>query len=145
MDNDGIRSSSLFLSSTKSDEDGLKVRCNIAYQADTDTNFFGGTVTSGEMVLKISQVTDFTASNAEPIKGDTITLTCIATGETAPSFEFTFGIHDWDNSVYEAVSVEVSSDGTTHTAKYEVIAQSVNTLRNGQKIDCTVSKRSHTT
>ena len=142
---DGITSSSLFLSHSNSDDDGLKTRCNIAYQADTEKNFFGGTVTSGDMVLKISQATEFTASNAGPIKGDKIVLTCIATGVTAPSFEFTFGINNWDNSVYEEVkSVEVSSDGTTHTAKYEVIARSVNTLRNGQKIDCTVSNRSHT-
>ena len=102
-------------------------------------------MTSGDMVLKIAQATEFTASNAGPIKGEKITLTCIATGVTAPSFEFTFGMNNWDNSVYEEVkSVEVSSDGTTHTAKYEVIARSVNSLRNGQKIDCTVSNRSHT-
>ena len=143
---DGITSSSLFLSHSNFDDDGLKARCHVAYQADTEKNFFGGTVTSGDMVLKIAQATEFTASNAGPIKGEKITLTCIATGVTAPSFEFTFGMNNWDNSVYEEVkSVEVSSDGTTHTAKYEVIARSVNTLRNGQKIDCTVSKRSDTT
>ena len=138
---DGVRVSPLFVMNLKSNDDGLKVRCNIAYQADTENHFFGGTVTSSDMVLKIAHITEFKASNVGPVKGDTITLTCLATGKTAPTFKFSSpGRNVIDHTFYEEVKgVEVSSDGTTHTAKYTTKALAPNVLRDGQLIECEVS------
>merc|ERR1712159_812323 len=84
---DGIRVSPLFVKNFKSSDDGLKVRCKIAYQADTKNHLFGGTVTSGDMLLKIAHITESKASNEGPLSGETITLTCTATGKTAPTFK----------------------------------------------------------
>merc|ERR1712176_1513300 len=136
--NNGIRVSPLFLRSLKTDEDGLKVRCNIAYQADAANNFFGGTVTSGDMVLKIAHVTSLTASDAGPITGATITLTCIATGQTAPNFKFsTSGRKTIDTTFFQEVqATAVTTVGTTHTAKYVTKTIAPNVLRSGQIIDC---------
>ena len=74
----GTRVSPLSFRDLKKDEDGLKVRCNIEYQSDTDNNFFGAPVTSGEMVLRTAHITSFAASDVGPINGKSITLTCIA-------------------------------------------------------------------
>ena len=131
----------MWLTNLNSDDDGLKVRCNIAYQTDTKNSFFGGRVTSGDMVLKIARITEFTVSNDGPISGETITLTCVAAGETAPTFKFTTSGQDtMDSTFYEEVkSLEVSSDGTTHSAKYEIKTLAPSVMRNGRRIVCTVS------
>jgi len=139
--NDGIRVSPLSLRGLNANEDGLKVRCNIAYETDAANNFFGATVTSGDMVLKISSITSFVSSNSDPVKGDTITLTCIATGESAPDFKFTTpGRNTFDTTFFELVTdVQVSSAATTHTATYITKAIGPNVIRNGQDIACEVS------
>jgi hypothetical protein len=84
----GIRVSPIILSNLEKTEDGLKVRCNIEYTSDTDNMFYGATVTSGEMELKIAHITSVTASNNGPINGDEIILTCVAVGEKEPNFVF---------------------------------------------------------
>merc|ERR1719265_1436785 len=120
------------------DEDGLKVRCNIAYEADAENNFFGGTVTSGDMVLKTAHITDVTASNVGPIDGDTITLTCVAIGEKKPDFRFSSsGRKSVDKTFFEEVkALEVTEDGTTYTAKYVVKTIAPTVLISGQVITC---------
>ncbi|KAL5250884.1 hypothetical protein ACHWQZ_G016582 [Mnemiopsis leidyi] len=135
---DGIRVSPLSLRNLNSNEDGLKVRCNIAYVADADNRFFGATVTSTDMILKIAQISSVAASNIGPVTGETITLTCIAVGESAPTFMFTTGgKSSIDNTFFQEVeALAVSSDGTTHTAKYVTKAIAPNVLRNGEVITC---------
>jgi hypothetical protein len=125
----------------KKDEDGLKVRCKIEYQSDTDNNFFGKTVTSGEMVLRTAHITSFAASDVGPINGESITLTCIAIGENKPKFSFKFaGTTIIDTSVFEEVSaVEENESGTTYTAKYVLKTKSPTYLNNGYTITCEVS------
>ena len=132
--------SPLTLRNLNSNEDGLKVRCNIAYQADTANHFFGATVTSGDMILKIAQISSVAASNAGPITGETITLTCIAVGESAPTFMFTTGgKSSIDNTFFQEVqTLTVTSAGTTHTAKYVTKAIAPNVLRSGEVITCQV-------
>ena len=138
----GIRVSPLTLRDLASEEDGLKVRCNIVYQPDTDNHFFGATVTSGDMVLKIAQISSLTVSDAQPIKGTTITLTCTATGESAPTFTFKTGNKkSVDSTFFEEVSVIPPGDGasTTHVAKYVTKTLIANVLRSGTIFKCEVS------
>ena len=140
--NDGIRVSPLILNNLNSDEDGLKVRCNIAYQADTDNHFFGATVTSGDMILKIAQISSLTVSDDSPINGATITLTCTATGEAAPTFTFTTGNKKTvDSTFFEEVEVvPVETTSTTHVAKYVTKTIAPNVLRSGTTFKCEVSQ-----
>ena len=93
------------------------------------------------MVLKISSITSFVSSNTAPIKGDTIILTCIATGETAPDFKFTTqGKKTFDPEYFELVTdTAVVTEGTTHTATYTTKAIGPTILKNGQIINCEVS------
>jgi len=136
----GIKVSPLLIGNIQSTDDGLKVRCNIAYQADANNNVFGGTITSGGLELKIGSITSFTASNSGPIVGDTITLTCVATGASAPTFSLTTdGTSTFNNEFLttpEEIGSSVGADGTTHTVKYKTRSEKPNVLISGQKIDC---------
>ena len=121
-------------------DNDLKVKCSITYQTDEAVKFYGSTVTSGELTLKIASITSFTASDLNPIVGETITLTCVATGETAPTFKFkTRGRQDFDPTYYSLVNEGTPSTvGTTHTVLYSVKTVNVNSMRGGQVIDCLV-------
>ena len=68
----------------------------------------------------MASITSFTSSKSNPIVGETITLTCIATGETAPTFSFTTrGQSTFDTTYFKFVKdITVTSDGATHTAEY---------------------------
>jgi hypothetical protein len=136
---DGIRVYPLLLSGIQATDDGLKVRCNIAYQADPSNNVYRGTVTSGDLVMRVATINSFTASQTDPIVGNTLSLTCIATGSSAPTFSLTTDERRSFEDTFLTTPVElsaVSSVGTTHTVKYETQATRPNVLRGGQVIYC---------
>ena len=139
--NAGVRVSQLSLRDLVADDTGFKVRCTIVYQSDTNSNFYGATIISPDLTLTIGSITTFTPTKSDPIVGETITLTCIATGETAPTFSFTTGGTGTFDTTYLQVieNPDTESDGTTHTKKYVVKAVKPNNKRNGQLIGCTVS------
>ena len=139
--NAGVRVSQLSLRDLVADDTGFKVRCTIVYQSDTNSNFYGSTIISPDLTLTIGSITTFTPTKSDPIVGETITLTCIATGETAPTFSFTTGGTGTFDTTYLQVieNPDTESDGTTHTKKYVVKAVKPNNKRNGQLIGCTVS------
>ena len=138
---DGIRVCPLLVRQLDDTDDGLKVRCYINYQEDKDHSFGGGVLMSGEMTLRLASITSFTSSKMDPIAGDVITLTCVATGENVPTFSFTTnGGDNFDTSLYELVrDTVVSSAGTQHTATYITKTIKPNVVRNGEKIVCQVS------
>ena len=130
--------SPLLLQSLKETDDNARVRCTIKYKADSNYNFLGGTVMSGDLTLRLASITSFTSSASSPTVGDTITLTCVATGEVAPTFEFsTDGRGNFASSLYEMVrDMVVTSTGTEHSVTY--VTRTIKTQRNGQKIKCKV-------
>ncbi|KAL5249910.1 hypothetical protein ACHWQZ_G015848 [Mnemiopsis leidyi] len=136
--NDGIRVSHLTLRNLNSNEDGLKVRCKIAYDTDAENHLFGATVTSSDITLKIAQIISVSASDVGPTTGDTITLTCVAVGESAPTFKFfSKDKSSLDETFFQEVeALAETSESTTHTAVYVTKAIAPNVLRNGEVIIC---------
>ena len=98
------------------------------------------------MILKIAQISSLTVSDDSPINGDTITLTCTATGESAPTFTFSTGNKkSVDSTFFEEVEVvPVETTSTTHVAKYVTKTIAPNVLRSGTTFKCEVS-RPHST
>ena len=139
----GIRTFSLSLLNVQDTDNGVKVRCNIAYQTDLNLSLYGGTVSSGDLTVKLAQITSFTASNPSPTVGETITLSCSATGDTAPDFQFLSGMRSSFNNPYLEIveSKTVSEDGYTYTATLKVKAILANNLRSGESLTCRVSQR----
>ena len=139
----GIRTFSLSLLNVQDTDDGLKVRCNIAYQTDLNFSLYGGTVSSGDLTVKLAQITSFTASNPSPTVGEIITLSCSATGNTVPDFQFWIGMRSSFNNPYLEIveSKTVSQAENTYTATLKVKAILANNLRNGESLTCRVSQR----
>ena len=109
-----------------------------ASSTDLCFSLYGGSVSS---TVKLAQITDFTVSNPSPTVGDTITLSCSATGNTAPDFQFWSGIRSSFNTPYLEIieSKTVSQAGNTYTATLKVKAILANNLRNGESLTCRVS------
>ena len=143
---EGIRTFSLSLLNVQDTDDGVKVRCNITYQTDLNFSLYGGTVSSGDLTVKLAQITSFTASNPSPTVGEIITLSCTATGNAAPDFQFWSGIRSSFNTPYLEIieSKTVSQAGNTYTATLKVKAILANNLRNGESLTCRVSQRIET-
>ena len=131
------------LNNLEEGDNDLKVRCNIVYQTDVANNFYGGTVTSGELTMKIGSITSFTSSNSGPLVGDTFTLTCTATGKTAPTFSFTTGgKKSFDTTFFNLVeAATVTSVGSVHTAEYTTETLRVNVMRSGEVVNCLVRRQ----
>jgi len=122
------------------DDDDLMVRCEITYTADSANNFNGGVVTSDTLTLKLASVTSFTVSSDSITNGDTITLTCVATGETVPTFTFYTRGSAFDASKYTFVSgPTVETSGTTFTAEYVTTTKQATVIQGGQKAYCEVN------
>ena len=112
-----------------------------ASATDLDLSFYGGSISSGDLTVKLAQITSFTASNPSPTVGETITLSCSATGDTAPDFQFWSGMRSSFNTPYLEIveSTTVSRAGNTSTATLKVKAILANNLRNGESLTCRVS------
>ena len=112
-----------------------------ASSTDLCFSLYGSTVSSGDLTTKPAQITSFTASNPSPTVGDTITLSCSATGNTAPDFQFWSGMRSSFNTPYLEIveSKTVSQSGNTYTATLKVKAVHANNLRNGESLTCRVS------
>ncbi|KAL5260836.1 hypothetical protein ACHWQZ_G006764 [Mnemiopsis leidyi] len=137
---EGTRTFSLSLLNIQANDNGAKVRCNVAYQSDPGLSLYGGVVTSGDLTVRLSEITAFTTSSNAPIVGETITLSCSATAETVPEFQFLSSRSRSFNTPYlEPVdSAAVSELGNTYTATLKVKAILANNLRNGETLTCQV-------
>ena len=135
---DGVRVNGLNLRGIVASDDGMTVKCTISYIDDAANHFIGGAVESVAIALKIASITSFSVSNADPIAGDTITFTCVASGKEEPTFTFATKNNVFDASRFTELSIPpVTTSGTTYTAKYEtkiIIADPT-----GQQVTCTVS------
>ena len=130
---DGVQVDGLYIKGITAADEGMAVKCEIAYTDDVLNHFVGGKVESVAIALKIASITSFSISEADPIAGDTITFTCVATGKDVPNLTFEF-----DESRFQFVSKpEVVSNATTHTAEY--ITKIITANPTGQKVKCMVS------
>lgn len=138
----GERFSSLLVRQVSSAVQDYQFRCTITYDSITDEAVFGGAVQSAGMTLKLSEISSFTATPADPITGTNVVLSCEATGETAPTFTFyTVNRKILDPTYFTTVTDKaVSTSGTTYTATMTVKAEAPNILRSGETIYCMVRK-----
>jgi len=81
-------------------------------------------------------VTAFTANTTAPLEGGLVTLTCVATGTTVPTFSLNTHGRPLDGHFYSVAEKGVSTSGSVHTATYQIKAKIPNVLRRGEQISC---------
>ena len=141
--NDGdVRIGILKVGPLTSDDVEFSVRCKVTYTADPTNHLQGGEITSQPVKINVIRVVSFVVPSSLTVIGDTITLSCSATGPTKPTFSFwadqaAFSA-DYFTEVSAATSVVDAGDSTLFTSEYVVTVKSPNIILDGQSVVCQV-------
>ena len=66
----------------------ISIRCKVTYTADPTFHLQSGEITSQPVKVKVIRVISFAVPSSLTVTGDTVTLSCSATGPTKPTFSF---------------------------------------------------------
>ncbi|KAL5251233.1 hypothetical protein ACHWQZ_G016815 [Mnemiopsis leidyi] len=119
----------------------ISIRCKVTYTADPTFHLQSGEITSQPVKVKVIRVISFAVPSSLTVTGDTVTLSCSATGPTKPTFSFLAdktalpGI-TYFSEVSAATSVVDPGDSTLFTSEYQVSVAAPNIILDGQAIVC---------
>ena len=139
---DGLNVAVVNIGPLASDKADHSVRCKVTYTADPNHHLQGGVITSNSVKVNVIHVTSFVLPSTIAVTGDTVTLSCSATGETQPTFKFTAEGSPFSAEYYTEVaaasSVVDGGDGNVWNSEYKFSVKSPNMIVNGETVACEV-------
>ena len=83
----------------KTTEENMEVRCVATWETNLVNNFYGGSVESPSITLKLNKIKEVTMSTGDHLQGDNFTFTCVAIANTEPTFSFTTNGNNLDTNM----------------------------------------------
>jgi len=125
-----------------SDQTEVKLAAKITYTADPTHNLIGGMMDTKNHVIKVKviKITTFQLPTDPAYQGDTITLSCSATGPSKPTFKFTVGglplSRNFFSEVAAPTSVVDGSNANLFKSEYKISIRAPNVVVPGQSVVC---------